>query len=104
MPNNMLRKQVFFNREKLWGKSWLPSSRNSKDAPSQGPAVPMDRLDDAVIDFLRSTLLVPERIEALMTPLLAHREDWTDRRRQHVVELRAQADEDRKSTRLNSSH
>ncbi|QDC02791.1 zinc ribbon domain-containing protein [Mesorhizobium sp. 8] len=59
----------------------------------QGPAVPMDRLDDAVIDFLRSTLLVPQRIEALMTPLLAHREDWTDRRRQHVVKLRAQADE-----------
>lgn len=59
----------------------------------QGPAVPMDRLDDAVIDFLRSTLLVPERIEAMMIPLLAHREDWTDRRRQHVVELRAQADE-----------
>jgi hypothetical protein len=53
----------------------------------------MDRLDDAVIDFLRSTLLVPERIEAMMIPLLTHREDWTDRRRQHVVELRAQADE-----------
>jgi hypothetical protein len=59
----------------------------------QGPAVRMDRLDDAVIDFLRSTLLAPERIEALMTPLLTHREDWTDRRRQHAVELRAQADE-----------
>ena len=59
----------------------------------QGPAVPMDRLDDAVIEFLRSTLLVPERIEAMMTPLLTYREDWTDRRRQHVVELRAQADE-----------
>lgn len=59
----------------------------------QGPAVPMDRLDDAVIDFLRSTLLAPERIEAMMIPLLAHREDWTDRRRQHGVELRAQADE-----------
>lgn len=59
----------------------------------QGPAVPMDRLDDAVIDFLRSTLLVPERIEAMMIPLLTHREDWTDRRRQHAVELRAQADE-----------
>jgi DNA invertase Pin-like site-specific DNA recombinase len=58
-----------------------------------GPAVRMDRLDDAVIDFLRSTLLVPERIEAMMIPLLTHREDWTDRRRQHVVELRAQADE-----------
>lgn len=53
----------------------------------------MDRLDDAVVGFLRSTLLAPERIEALMIPLLTHREDWTDRRRQHVVELRVQADE-----------
>ncbi|MBN9601097.1 MAG: hypothetical protein J0G28_15675 [Afipia sp.] len=53
----------------------------------------MDRLDDAVIDFLRSTLLAPKRIETLMTPLMTHREDWADRRRQHVVELRAQVDE-----------
>lgn len=53
----------------------------------------MDRLDDAVVGFLRSTLLAPERIEALMTPLLTHREDWMDRRRQHVVGLRARADE-----------
>jgi hypothetical protein len=52
----------------------------------------MDRLDDAVVDFLGSTLLAPQRIEASMTPLLTHREDWTDRRRQHVVELRARAD------------
>ncbi|ODT17900.1 MAG: serine recombinase [Kaistia sp. SCN 65-12] len=59
----------------------------------QGPAVPMDRLDDAMVGFLRSTLLVPERIEGMMIPLLTHREDWADRRRQHVVELRAQADE-----------
>lgn len=58
----------------------------------RGAAVRMDRLDEAVIDFLRSTLLVPERIQALMAPLLTHREDWTDRRRQHVVELRARAD------------
>lgn len=53
----------------------------------------MDQLDDAVVGFLRSTLLAPERIEALMTPLLTHREDWIDRRRQHVVGLRARADE-----------
>jgi DNA invertase Pin-like site-specific DNA recombinase len=59
----------------------------------QGPAVPMDRLDDAAVGFLRSTLLAPERIEVLMTPLLTHREDWMDRRRQHVVKLRARADE-----------
>lgn len=58
-----------------------------------GTGGPDGPADDAVIDFLRSTLLAPKRIEALMTPLLTHREDWADRRRQHVVELRAQVDE-----------
>lgn len=59
----------------------------------RGAAVRVDRLDEAVIDFLRSTLLVPERIQALMAPLLAHRENWTDRRQRHVAELRQRADE-----------
>ncbi len=58
-----------------------------------GPAVRMDRLDEAMIDFLRSTLLAPERIEALMAPLLTHRKSWTDRRRQHVAKLGTRADE-----------
>lgn len=59
----------------------------------RGAAVRMDRLDEAVIDFLRSTLLAPEQIEALMEPLLTHREGWADRRQRHVVELRQRADE-----------
>lgn len=53
----------------------------------------MDRLDEAMIDFLRSMLLAPERIEALMALLLTHRESWTDRRRQHVAKLGTRADE-----------
>lgn len=59
----------------------------------RGAAVRMDRLDEAVIDFLRSTLLVSERIQALMAPLLTHRESWADRRRLHAAELRERADE-----------
>jgi hypothetical protein len=51
------------------------------------------RVAQDAIDFLRSTLLAPERIESLMAPLLTHREDWMDRRRQHVVELRVRANE-----------
>lgn len=65
----------------------------------QGPAIRMDRLDDAMIDFLRSTLLAPERIEALMAPLLIHRESWADRRQLHIVELRERADEARRKLR-----
>lgn len=59
----------------------------------QGPAIRMDRLDEAVIDFLRSTLLALERIEVLMGPLLTHRESWADRRQRYVVEMRERADE-----------
>lgn len=59
----------------------------------RGAAVRMDRVDQAVIDFLGSTLLAPERIEALMGPLLVHRESWADRRQRHVAELRERADE-----------
>jgi hypothetical protein len=53
----------------------------------------MDKLDEAVIGFLVSQLLAPERIEALLAPLLTDRESRADRRRRHVVELRQRADE-----------
>ena len=65
----------------------------------QGPSVRMDRLDKAVIDFLGSTLLAPERIEALMTTLLTHKESWADRRQQHAVGLRERADEAKRKLR-----
>ncbi|MCZ0734511.1 recombinase family protein [Phreatobacter sp. AB_2022a] len=66
----------------------------------KGLAVRMDRLDEAVIDFLGSTLLAPERIEALLGPLLAHRKTWEDRRRQHVAELRERANEAERRLRI----
>lgn len=65
----------------------------------RGAAVRMDRLDEAVIDFLRSTLLAPERIEAFMEPLLAHRGNWTDRRRRYVAEQREKAGEAQRKLR-----
>lgn len=62
-------------------------------AGCRGIAVRMERLDDAMVDFLGSQLLAPERIEALLAPRLTDRESRADRRRRHVVELRRRADE-----------
>jgi DNA invertase Pin-like site-specific DNA recombinase len=62
-------------------------------AGCRGIAVRMERLDEAVIDFLGSQLLVPERIEVLLAPLLTDRESRADRRRRHVADLRQRAEE-----------
>ncbi len=54
----------------------------------KGMAVPMDKLDDAVIAHLENRLLEPKRLEALMEQLFDRRQEWADQRRSHVSELR----------------
>lgn len=56
-----------------------------------GVAVPMDKLDDAVFDFVRSRLLSSRRIEAMMAPMLERRNDWVERRQAHIAALRERA-------------
>src|SRR5690606_34998040 len=56
-------------------------------------SVPMDKLDDAVIDHLETRLLDPERLTLLMEQLLDRREEWSDQRRGHVAEMRKRATE-----------
>ena len=58
-----------------------------------GMSVPMDKLDDAVIDHLETRLLDPERLMLLMEQLLDRREEWADQRRGHVAEMRKRATE-----------
>jgi site-specific DNA recombinase len=58
-----------------------------------GNTVPMDRLDDAVVDHLESRLLHPQRLEAMMDDLLDRRDEWVERRRDHIGELRKRASE-----------
>ncbi len=53
----------------------------------------MDRLDRAVIDHLESRLLDPERLTVMMDQLLERRDEWVDRRRTHIGELRKRATE-----------
>lgn len=66
-----------------------------------GVSVPMDRLNEAVIEHLEKRLLDPERLEVLMDQLLDRREEWVVERRQHVAELERRATEaDAKLSRL----
>ncbi len=58
-----------------------------------GITVPMDRLNDAVIDHLESRLLDPKRLTLLMDQLIERRDEWVDQRRLHVADLERRATE-----------
>ena len=53
-----------------------------------GLTVPMDKLDRAVADHLEWRLLDPQRLTVMMDQLLERRQEWNDRRRGHIAELR----------------
>jgi len=53
-----------------------------------GLSAPMDKLDRAVADHLKWRILDPQRLTAMMDQLLERREEWTERRRGHITELR----------------
>ena len=63
------------------------------EASRKGMAVPMDKLDEAIISHLEDRLLEPKRLERLMEQLLDRRQEWADQRRAHVSELRKRATE-----------
>jgi len=58
-----------------------------------GQSVPMDQLDEAVIQHIEWRLLDPRRLEALMNELLERRHQWAESRRTHIAELRRRATE-----------
>jgi site-specific DNA recombinase len=58
-----------------------------------GITVPMDRLNEAVVDHLEARLLDPVRLEALMDQILERREEWVNQRREHVADLERRATE-----------
>jgi hypothetical protein len=59
----------------------------------RGLTVPMDKLDRAVADHLEWRLLDPSRLATLMDQLLVRRDEWNERRRGHITELRKRAAE-----------
>lgn len=58
-----------------------------------GVSLPMDRLNEAVIEHLEKRLLDPARLEVLMDQLIARRDEWVTERRQHVAEMERRATE-----------
>jgi len=66
-----------------------------------GTTVPMARLDKTVADHLEDRLLDPRRLTLLLGEVLDRREEYVERRRGHIAELRKRAAEaDAKLVRL----
>ena len=59
----------------------------------RGLTVPMEKLDRAVVDYLEWRLLDPQRLAKMMDQLLERREEWNERRRSHITELRKRSAE-----------
>jgi hypothetical protein len=53
----------------------------------------MDKLDRAVADHLEWRMLDPPRLATMIDQLLERREEWNERRRGHIAELRKRAAE-----------
>jgi DNA invertase Pin-like site-specific DNA recombinase len=62
-------------------------------AACEGMAVPMEKLDDLVVNHLEKQLLQPERLETVLAAALDRREEHADRRREHIAELNKRSTE-----------
>lgn len=58
-----------------------------------GRTIPMSKLDDLVVQYLEARLLDPDRLGELLATILDHRKERSQRRREHVGELRRRATE-----------
>jgi site-specific DNA recombinase len=58
-----------------------------------GMTVPMEKLDDLVANHLEKRLLNPARLEEILSTVLDRRQERTDRKREHIVELNKRATE-----------
>jgi site-specific DNA recombinase len=58
-----------------------------------GITVPMDKLDDAVVEHLARRLLQPDRLCMLIGNVLDGRQEWVELRRSRVAELRKRSAE-----------
>jgi site-specific DNA recombinase len=67
----------------------------------RGRTVPMEKLDNLVADHIEHRLLLPNRLEQILSSVLDRREERTERRTTHIAELRKRATEaDAKLKRL----
>ncbi|MGO4728288.1 MULTISPECIES: zinc ribbon domain-containing protein [unclassified Inquilinus] len=58
-----------------------------------GQSVWMDKLDRTVVDHLEWRLLDPRRLQEVLKQLLERRDEWVERRRSHIAELRKRTTE-----------
>jgi len=58
-----------------------------------GRTVPMEKLDNLVAEYIEQRLLLPERLERLLSHVLDRRTERAERRRSHIAELRKRAAE-----------
>jgi len=70
-------------------------SMKARQGPTacDGMAVPMEKLDDLVVNHLEKQLLQPERLETVLAAALDRREEHAERRREHIAELNKRATE-----------
>lgn len=54
----------------------------------KGRTIPMDKLDHLVASHLEDRLLQPKRLEAILSNLLDRRQERSERRREHLADLR----------------
>ncbi|GGB38273.1 resolvase [Tistrella bauzanensis] len=59
----------------------------------EGMAVPMEKLDNLVVNHLEKQLLQPERLETVLSAALDRREEHAERRQEHIAELNKRAAE-----------
>ena len=70
-------------------------SMKARQGPTacEGMAVPMEKLDDLVVNHLEKQLLQPERLETVLAAALDRREEHAECRREHIAELNKRATE-----------
>src|SRR5690606_14581507 len=62
----------------------------------KGRTIPMDKLDHTVADYIGDRLLLPKRLETILSSVIDRRQERTERRREHLAELQrriAEADQ-----------
>ncbi|MES1991971.1 MAG: recombinase family protein [Pseudomonadota bacterium] len=64
-------------------------SMKARQGPTacEGMAVPMEKLDDLIVNHLEKQLLQPERLETILAAALDRRDEHAERRREHIGEL-----------------
>jgi site-specific DNA recombinase len=68
-------------------------SMKARQGPTacEGMAVPMEKLDNLVVNHLETQLLQAERLEVILAAVLDRREEHAERRREHIAELNKRA-------------